>query len=69
MNYFNEMMTDAFGIMTKRKVAWPDDMTFEQKVTLHEKEIEYWRGQGDYEKCLTLQKKLSKLYLNKKKGK
>ena len=39
MNYFNKMMVDAFGIITKRKVPWPDDMTFEQKVSLHEKEI------------------------------
>lgn len=69
MNYFNQMMVDAFGLMTKRKVAWPSDMTFEQKVTLHEKEIEYWREQGDYEKCISLQKKLSKLYLNRKNGK
>lgn len=69
MNYFNEMMIDVYSIMTKRKVAWPDDMTFEQKITLHEKEIEYWRSLGDYEKCLILQKKLSKLYLNKSRGK
>lgn len=69
MNYFNEMMTDAFSIMTKRKVNWPEDMTFEQKISLHEKEIEYWRELGDYEKCVTLQKKLSKLYLNRKNGK
>jgi len=66
MNYFNEMMADVFSIMTRRKVSWPSDMTFEQKVMLHEKEIEYWRQKGDYEKCLTLQKKLSKLYLNRK---
>jgi hypothetical protein len=69
MNYFNEMMVDAFGIMTKRKVSWPGDMTFEQKVSLHEKEIEYWREAGDYEKCIKLQNKLSKLYLNRKNGK
>ena len=69
MNYFNEMMVDAFGLMTKRKVSCPSDMTFEQKVSLHEKEIEYWREQGDYEKCISLQKKLSKLYLNRKNGK
>jgi len=69
MNYFNEMMVDSFGLMTKRKVSWPSDMTFEQKVSLHEKEIEYWREQGDYEKCISLQKKLSKLYLNRKNGK
>jgi len=66
MNYFNEMMADVFSIMTRRKVSWPSDMTFEQKVMLHEKEIEYWRQKGDYEKCTTLQKKLSKLYLNRK---
>lgn len=66
MNYFNEMMADVFSIMTRRKVSWPSDMTFEQKVMLHEKEIEYWRQKGDYEKCFTLQKKLSKLYLNRK---
>ena len=69
MNYFDNVMSDVYNIMTKRKVSWPDDMTFEQKVTLHEKEIEYWRHLGDYEKCLILQKKLSKIYLNKKKGK
>ena len=54
MNYFNKMMVDAFGIITKRKVPWPDDMTFEQKVSLHEKEIEYWRESGDYEKCVVV---------------
>ena len=37
--------------------------------SLHEKEIEYWRESGDYEKCIKLQKKLSTLYLNKKNGK
>lgn len=36
---------------------------------IHEKEIEYWRESGDYEKCIKLQKKLSTLYLNKKNGK
>lgn len=69
MNHFNDMMAEVYDLLTKRRVAWPSDMTFEQKVSLHEKEIEYWRERGDYAKCLLLQKKLSKLYKDQQNSK
>ena len=69
MNHFNDMMSDVYNLLTKRKVQWPSDMTFDQKIVLHEKEIEYWRERGDYEKCFSLQKKLSKLYKDHKNNK
>ena len=69
MNHFADMMNDSFDLLMKRKVKWPTDMTVDQKISLHEKEIEYWKEQKDFDRCIKLQKKLEKLYILKKKGK
>lgn len=66
MNHFSEIMTDAYDLLVKRKVRWTIDMTFEQKVSLYESAINYWRERGEYERCLELQKKLSKVYKDQK---
>lgn len=69
MNHFADIMNDSFALLMKRKVRWPSDMTIDQKISLHEKEIEYWKEQKEFDRCIKLQKKLEKLYLLKKKEK
>lgn len=66
MNYFNVMMYEGYEMLIKRKVKWPKDMKFDQKVSLYQKEIDFWREQKDYDKCVKLQNKLSKLYSDQK---
>ena len=57
-NYFNQMMTDGYEILTSDKVDWPYELTDAMKIQLLEKAAKYFIELEEYEKCAILQKKI-----------
>ena len=66
-NYFNQVMTDAYTLLTSKRVNWPYELEIDQKVQLLNLAIEYFQELEEYEKCTLLQKKIEVLNTPKKK--
>ena len=57
-NYFNQVMTDAYTLLTSKRVNWPYELDNDQKVQFMENVIKYFSDLEDYQKCSLIQKKL-----------
>lgn len=58
-NYFNQVMTDAYTLLTSKRVNWPYELDNDQKIQFMENVIKYFSELEDYQKCNTIQKKLN----------
>lgn len=58
-NYFNQVMTDAYRLLTSKRVNWPYELDNDQKIQFMENVIKYFSELEDYQKCNTIQKKLN----------
>ena len=66
-NYFNQVMTDAYTLLTSKRVNWPYELDNDQKVQFMENVIKYFSDLEDYQKCSLIQKKLDSFNKRNKK--
>ena len=67
-NYFNQVMTDAYTLLTSKRVNWPYELDNDQKVQFMENVIKYFSDLEDYQKCSLIQTKLDSFNKRNKKS-
>jgi len=60
-NYFDLLLQDVVNILNNDTIAWPDELSYDQRKELTNKLIAYYKSREEYEKCKLLEKVLDSL--------
>ena len=60
-NYFDLLLQDVVNILNNDTIAWPDELSYDQRKALTNKLIAYYKSREEYEKCKLLEKVLDSL--------
>lgn len=60
-NYFDLLLQDVVNILNNDTIAWPDELSYDQRKELTNKLIAYYKSREEYETCKLLEKVLESL--------